>query len=160
MMIFISFYEFCCFNVIVIIYHEWYNLVLIGDNRPNYRYPYYDAAGNGQLLYGYGGSELFSYNKFTPLEGIYRRWWLGFDWLFIDWFADCNVLALYIVISPRFWRQVKIHWRVWIRYFFTTQTTRAAWNYSVKLIQYFYNSILIQFFLLDEIRQCKVFVII
>lgn len=42
--------------------------------RPPYRYPYYDASGNGHLYYGYGGSELYTYNKFTPLEGIYRRW--------------------------------------------------------------------------------------
>ncbi|KAI9551919.1 hypothetical protein GHT06_022256 [Daphnia sinensis] len=41
--------------------------------RPPYRYPYYDNSGKGHLYYGYGDSKLYTYNKFTPLEGIYRR---------------------------------------------------------------------------------------
>ncbi|XP_026316195.1 uncharacterized protein LOC113227473 [Hyposmocoma kahamanoa] len=39
--------------------------------RPKYRYPYYDENGKGKLLYGYGGSELFQYKSYSPLEGIY-----------------------------------------------------------------------------------------
>ncbi|EFX81831.1 hypothetical protein DAPPUDRAFT_241913 [Daphnia pulex] len=41
--------------------------------KPPYRYPYYDVSGKGHLYYGYGGSDLYTYNKFTPLEGIYRK---------------------------------------------------------------------------------------
>ena len=43
------------------------------SNRPAYRYPYYDSSGKGHLYYGYGDEKLYTYNKFTPLEGIYRR---------------------------------------------------------------------------------------
>jgi len=39
--------------------------------RPKYRYPYYDEDGKGKLLYGYGGSELYQYKTYTPLEGIH-----------------------------------------------------------------------------------------
>lgn len=39
--------------------------------RPKYRYPYYDENGKGKLLYGYGGSELFQYRSYTPLDGIH-----------------------------------------------------------------------------------------
>ncbi|XP_071453460.1 uncharacterized protein [Hetaerina americana] len=39
--------------------------------RPKYRYPYYDENGKGKLLYGYGGSELYQYRSYTPLEGIH-----------------------------------------------------------------------------------------
>ena len=54
--------------------HQLEALIVDFQNcRPNYRYPYYDASGKGHLVYGYGGPELYSYNKFTPLEGIYRR---------------------------------------------------------------------------------------
>lgn len=41
--------------------------------KPAYRYPYYDSSGKGHLYYGYGDEKLYTYNKFTPLEGIYRR---------------------------------------------------------------------------------------
>jgi len=37
--------------------------------RPKYRYPVYDRAGRGRLLYGYGGPETFQYKVFTPIEG-------------------------------------------------------------------------------------------
>ena len=43
------------------------------NDRPPYRYPYYDNTGKGSLLYGFGDSTLYQYNKFKPLEGIYRR---------------------------------------------------------------------------------------
>ncbi|XP_067002373.1 uncharacterized protein [Anabrus simplex] len=39
--------------------------------RPKYRYPYYDENGRGKLLYGYGGSDLYQYKTYSPLEGIY-----------------------------------------------------------------------------------------
>lgn len=39
--------------------------------RPKYRYPYYDENGKGKLLYGYGGSDLFQYKSYSPLEGIH-----------------------------------------------------------------------------------------
>ncbi|KAL9916087.1 uncharacterized protein LOC119636728 [Glossina fuscipes] len=39
--------------------------------RPKYRYPYYDENGRGKLLYGYGGSDLYQYKTYTPLEGIH-----------------------------------------------------------------------------------------
>ncbi|CAH0392520.1 unnamed protein product [Bemisia tabaci] len=39
--------------------------------RPKYRYPYYDENGNGKLLYGYGGPDLYPYKYYSPLEGIY-----------------------------------------------------------------------------------------
>ncbi|KAL0279656.1 UNVERIFIED_CONTAM: hypothetical protein PYX00_001162 [Menopon gallinae] len=39
--------------------------------RPKYRYPYYDANGRGKLLYGYGGSDLYQYKSYSPLEGIH-----------------------------------------------------------------------------------------
>lgn len=39
--------------------------------RPKYRYPYYDENGKGKLLYGYGGSELYQYRSYTPLDGIH-----------------------------------------------------------------------------------------
>ncbi|KAA0202545.1 hypothetical protein HAZT_HAZT008815 [Hyalella azteca] len=42
-------------------------------DRPRYRYPYYDAEGNGELLYGYGGKRLYSYSVFLPVEGYYRK---------------------------------------------------------------------------------------
>ncbi|CAL4111201.1 unnamed protein product [Meganyctiphanes norvegica] len=41
--------------------------------RPNYRYPFYDGAGNGELLYGYGGKKLYRYTVFKPVEGYLRR---------------------------------------------------------------------------------------
>lgn len=40
-------------------------------HRPKYRYPYYDTKGRGKLLYGYGGSELYQYKSYSPLEGIH-----------------------------------------------------------------------------------------
>lgn len=39
--------------------------------RPKYRYPYYDEHGRGRLLYGYGGSDLYQYKSYSPLEGIH-----------------------------------------------------------------------------------------
>ncbi|XP_049963951.1 uncharacterized protein LOC126484468 isoform X2 [Schistocerca serialis cubense] len=39
--------------------------------RPKYRYPYYDEQGRGRLLYGYGGSDLYQYKAYSPLEGIH-----------------------------------------------------------------------------------------
>ncbi|GLH10156.1 Protein of unknown function [Gryllus bimaculatus] len=39
--------------------------------RPKYRYPYYDENGKGKLLYGYGGSDLYQYKAYSPLEGVY-----------------------------------------------------------------------------------------
>ncbi|XP_026279848.1 uncharacterized protein LOC113207478 [Frankliniella occidentalis] len=39
--------------------------------RPKYRYPYYDEKGRGKLLYGYGGSDLYQYKTYSPLEGIH-----------------------------------------------------------------------------------------
>ncbi|XP_033207305.1 uncharacterized protein LOC117166941 [Belonocnema kinseyi] len=39
--------------------------------RPRYRYPYYDENGRGRLLYGYGGSDLYQYKSYSPLEGIH-----------------------------------------------------------------------------------------
>eukprot|EP00090_Calanus_glacialis_P002961 TRINITY_DN12159_c0_g1_i1.p1 TRINITY_DN12159_c0_g1~~TRINITY_DN12159_c0_g1_i1.p1 ORF type:complete len:117 (-),score=24.45 TRINITY_DN12159_c0_g1_i1:307-657(-) len=40
-------------------------------SRPKYRYPYYDNTGKGQLLYGYGGKDLYEYSVFKPLEGYF-----------------------------------------------------------------------------------------
>jgi hypothetical protein len=34
-----------------------------------YRFPYYDDRGRGQLLYGFGGQDLYKYSEFDPLEG-------------------------------------------------------------------------------------------
>ena len=39
---------------------------------PKHRYPYYDESGTGRLLYGYGGSDLYRYSVFKPLEGYFR----------------------------------------------------------------------------------------
>ena len=39
---------------------------------PKHRYPYYDENGTGRLLYGYGGSDLYRYSVFKPLEGYFR----------------------------------------------------------------------------------------
>ena len=39
--------------------------------RPRYRYPVYDYNGKGHLFYGYGGPEIFSYTKFSKLEGLF-----------------------------------------------------------------------------------------
>ncbi|CAO1322451.1 unnamed protein product [Diamesa tonsa] len=39
--------------------------------RPKYRYPYYDVNGKGKLLYGYGGSELYQYKSYSPIDGIH-----------------------------------------------------------------------------------------
>ena len=41
-------------------------------DRPNHRYPYYDHYGRGRLLYGYGGSSLYKYSVFKPLEGYFK----------------------------------------------------------------------------------------
>lgn len=41
--------------------------------KPNYRYPFYDNSGNGELLYGYGGQKLFRYTVFKPVEGYLRK---------------------------------------------------------------------------------------
>ncbi|KAF2351416.1 hypothetical protein FHG87_017828 [Trinorchestia longiramus] len=40
--------------------------------RPQYRYPYYDDEGNGELLYGYGGNRLYKYTVFQPVDGYSR----------------------------------------------------------------------------------------
>lgn len=40
-------------------------------SRPKFRYPYYDRNGQGYLLYGYGGKELYEYSVFKPLEGYF-----------------------------------------------------------------------------------------
>lgn len=48
-----------------------YALLTFQSHRPKYRYPYYDEAGKGKLLYGYGGPELYQYKTYTPLEGIH-----------------------------------------------------------------------------------------
>jgi len=39
---------------------------------PKHRYPYYDENGSGRLLYGYGGSDLYKYSVFKPLEGYFK----------------------------------------------------------------------------------------
>jgi hypothetical protein len=39
---------------------------------PKYRYPYYDEHGNGKLLYGFGGKDLYKYSVFKPIEGYLR----------------------------------------------------------------------------------------
>ena len=39
---------------------------------PKHRYPYYDAYGRGQLLYGYGGPTLYKYTVFKPSEGYFK----------------------------------------------------------------------------------------
>jgi hypothetical protein len=41
-------------------------------DRPRHRYPYYDENGTGRLLYGYGGSNLYRYSVFKPLEGYFK----------------------------------------------------------------------------------------
>ncbi len=41
-------------------------------DRPRYRYPYYDTNGHGKLLYGYGGSKLYRYSIFRPIEGYFK----------------------------------------------------------------------------------------
>ena len=38
---------------------------------PSFRYPYYDVTGQGYLVYGYGGSDLYTYSEFEALEGYY-----------------------------------------------------------------------------------------
>ena len=40
-------------------------------NRSKQRYPYYDTSGKGHLMYGYGDSKLYTYNKFGAMHGIY-----------------------------------------------------------------------------------------
>jgi hypothetical protein len=40
-------------------------------SKPRFRYPYYDRAGKGYLLYGYGEKDLYEYSVFKPLEGYY-----------------------------------------------------------------------------------------
>ena len=45
---------------------------LILSYRPNYRFPFYDHKGNGELLYGYGQQKLFPYTVFRPVEGYLR----------------------------------------------------------------------------------------
>jgi hypothetical protein len=42
------------------------------NDIPRYRYPYYDKHGRGQLVYGYGGQNLYKYSVFRPLEGFFR----------------------------------------------------------------------------------------
>ncbi len=39
---------------------------------PKYRYPYYDEHGNGKLLYGFGGKDLYKYSVFKPIDGYLR----------------------------------------------------------------------------------------
>ena len=39
---------------------------------PKHRYPYYDKNGTGKLLYGYGGTTLYRYSIFKPLEGYFK----------------------------------------------------------------------------------------
>ena len=41
-------------------------------DKPKHRYPYYDENGTGRLLYGYGGSDLYKYSVFKPLEGYFK----------------------------------------------------------------------------------------
>ena len=41
-------------------------------DKPLHRYPYYDENGSGRLLYGYGGSDLYKYSVFKPLEGYFK----------------------------------------------------------------------------------------
>ena len=41
-------------------------------DKPKHRYPYYDENGTGRLLYGYGGSTLYRYSVFRPLEGYFK----------------------------------------------------------------------------------------
>ncbi|XP_076053327.1 uncharacterized protein LOC143032435 [Oratosquilla oratoria] len=50
-----------------------YEVIYPYYQRPRYRYPFYDVYGNGELLYGYGGSRLFRYTVFKPVEGYLRR---------------------------------------------------------------------------------------
>jgi len=42
-------------------------------SRPRFRYPYYGKDGKGELLYGYGGQDLYQYSIFKPLEGYFRK---------------------------------------------------------------------------------------
>ena len=42
-------------------------------DKPKHRYPYYDENGTGRLLYGYGGSTLYRYSVFRPLEGYFKK---------------------------------------------------------------------------------------
>ena len=39
---------------------------------PKYRYPYYDEHGNGKLLYGFGGKDLYKYSVFKPIDGYLK----------------------------------------------------------------------------------------
>ena len=39
---------------------------------PRHRYPYYDAQGKGELLYGFGGPSLYKYTVFKPEEGYFK----------------------------------------------------------------------------------------
>ena len=41
--------------------------------RPKLRYPYYTDGGDGALLYGYGGKDLYSYTGFETLSGHFKR---------------------------------------------------------------------------------------
>lgn len=50
-----------------------YELIYPYYQRPKYRYPFYDHQGKGELLYGYGGPQLFRYTVFKPVEGYLRR---------------------------------------------------------------------------------------
>jgi len=40
-------------------------------SRPKFRYPFYHKDGKGELLYGYGGREVYQYSIFKPLEGYF-----------------------------------------------------------------------------------------
>lgn len=48
--------------------------------RPKYRYPYYDVNGKGKLLYGYGGTDLYQYKSYSPLEGIHWPFLRDMQW--------------------------------------------------------------------------------
>ena len=39
---------------------------------PKYRFPYYDEHGNGKLLYGFGGKDLYKYSVFKPIDGYLK----------------------------------------------------------------------------------------
>ena len=52
--------------------HGFVNLDKIVFLKP-FRYPYYNKYGEGKLIYGYGGQDLYRYSVFKPLDGYFKK---------------------------------------------------------------------------------------
>jgi len=46
------------------------------EEIPRHRYPYYNKDGEGKLIYGYGGQDLYRYSVFKPLDGYFKKWFV------------------------------------------------------------------------------------